>query len=93
MNIKGNVYVLSESASLAWNIGVTWISSISNKRFNQIKKSVRNVPDQALQSLYIKAINAIKKNLQELVQFYPYAPGFQSQHRDDTGFYAGDLLD
>ena len=49
--------------------------------------------DQALQSLYIKAINAIQNNLQELVQFYPYAPGFQSQHhRDDTGFYAGDLL-
>lgn len=77
---------------MAWNIGVTWISSISSKRFNQIKKSVRNVPDQALQSLYIKAINAIQNNLQELVQFYPYAPGFQAQHRDDTGFYAGDLL-
>ncbi|HDR5155776.1 TPA: spore coat protein CotF, partial [Bacillus anthracis] len=44
------------------------------------------------QSLYIKAINAIQNNLQELVQFYPYAPGFQAQHRDDTGFYAGDLL-
>ncbi|HDR4733445.1 TPA: spore coat protein CotF [Bacillus cereus] len=58
----------------------------------KLKKSVRNVPDQALQSLYIKAINAIQNNLQELVQFYPYAPGFQSQHRDDTGFYAGDLL-
>ncbi|EPY7702147.1 MULTISPECIES: spore coat protein CotF [Bacillus cereus group] len=59
----------------------------------KLKKSVRNVPDQALQSLYIKAINVIQNNLQELVQFYPYAPGFQSQqHRDDTGFYAGDLL-
>ena len=40
----------------------------------------------------LKLINAIQNNLQELVQFYPYAPGFQSQHRDDTGFYAGDLL-
>ncbi|MDC2941475.1 spore coat protein [Bacillus cereus] len=48
----------------------------------KLKKSVRNVPDQALQSLYIKAINVIQNNLQELVQFYPYAPGF----------YAGDLL-
>jgi len=35
----------------------------------KLKKSVRNVSDQALQSLYIKAINAIQNNLQELVQF------------------------
>ncbi len=44
----------------------------------KLKKSVRNIPDKALQSLYIKAINVIQNNLQELVQFYPYAPGFQS---------------
>jgi spore coat protein F len=58
----------------------------------KLKKSVRKISDQTLQSLYIQAINAIEKNLQELLQFYPYAPGDQSYQRHDTGFYAGDLL-
>ena len=41
----------------------------------------------------LKAINAIQNNLQELVQFYPYAPEFQAQHRDDTGFTLEIYLD
>jgi spore coat protein F len=58
----------------------------------KLKKSVRKISDQTLQTLYIQAINAIEKNLQELLQFYPYAPGDQTYQRQDTGFYAGDLL-
>ncbi|MGA5662971.1 spore coat protein [Bacillus bombysepticus] len=58
----------------------------------KLKKSVRKVSDQTLQSIYINAINSIQKNLQELIQFYPYAPISQSYEREDLGFYAGDLL-
>ena len=47
----------------------------------KLKKSVRNISDQTLQSLYIKAINAIQNNLKELVQFYSYAPEVQSHQR------------
>ncbi|MEF3306775.1 spore coat protein [Paenibacillus sp. GYB003] len=63
----------------------------------KLKRSVNEVDDPALKSLYIETIKALDGNLRELLAFYPQAPHpHMTRDKDakdpETGFFAGDLL-
>jgi spore coat protein F len=85
---------MSERKHLAWHetLEIHELVAFQANGLVKLKKSVREISDPALQSLYIKAIKSIEKNLTELLAFFPYAPVGQTMHRQDTAFYAGDLL-
>lgn len=61
----------------------------------KIKKGLKEIKDDQLQRLYLQTIKELEANLQELLQFYPYAPhpGKSSEYREyGDSFFAGDLL-
>lgn len=61
----------------------------------KLKKSVGEVKDSKLRSLYLSAIKNMERNIEELLQFYTLAPNpdMDDEPRNlGTGFYAGDLL-
>ncbi|WP_158736359.1 spore coat protein [Alteribacillus sp. YIM 98480] len=61
----------------------------------KLKQMYPQVSNRELQQLYGEAIQSLEQNLNELLQFFPYAPR-EPQERNErdpmTGFYAGDLL-
>ncbi|RLL46577.1 spore coat protein [Oceanobacillus piezotolerans] len=61
----------------------------------KLKKFYPEVKDAELQSIYQHTINGIEMNLQELLQFYSFAPRDEDEEdlrNLDTGFFSGDLL-
>jgi spore coat protein F len=58
----------------------------------QLKKSVKDIPDEELKGLYQYAIGKIEKNLWELLRFYQEAPQVSDHYMDETSFFAGNLL-
>lgn len=60
----------------------------------KLKMGLQHIEDPALQTIYLQTIKELEMNLNELLQFYPYAPqpGSSSDYRISDSFYAGDLL-
>ncbi|WP_077211721.1 spore coat protein [Bacillus dakarensis] len=60
----------------------------------KLKKAYRHISDVELRGIYEKAIQGLTSNINELIQFYPAAPGYDNRNevRNDRAFYAGDLL-
>lgn len=61
----------------------------------KLKMSFKKVEDQELRELYRTCIGELEGNLNELLQFYPSAPGYQgreAESRQDVSFFAADLL-
>lgn len=61
----------------------------------KLKKSIGEVEDRELRSIYNQTIKGLEENLRELVKFYNFAPREQEEGEErkiDTGFFAGDLL-
>ncbi|MBT2756778.1 spore coat protein [Mesobacillus foraminis] len=54
----------------------------------------KGIQDPTLQRIYLITIQDLEMNLNELLQFYEYAPhpGQYSEYRTDDSFLAGDLL-
>ncbi|MFP7492192.1 spore coat protein [Terribacillus saccharophilus] len=60
----------------------------------KLKQFIGNVNDGELRTIYEQTIQGLENNLNELLQFFPYAPSSQdaADTRVSTAFYAGDLL-
>ncbi|MBU8769635.1 spore coat protein [Cytobacillus oceanisediminis] len=61
----------------------------------KLKKAYREITDPELKEIYRQSIHALSKNISELLQFYPMAPGsdrFDEERVDKLPFYSGDLL-
>ncbi|MDX8045183.1 spore coat protein [Gracilibacillus sp. S3-1-1] len=60
----------------------------------KLKMGLQQIDDPALQNIYMQTIKELEMNLNELLQFYPYAPhpGQSSDYRVSDSFFAGDLL-
>ncbi|GER70668.1 spore coat protein F [Weizmannia acidilactici] len=63
----------------------------------QCKSSLKNVTDDRLRELYTFSVQALEKNIRDLLQFYPQAPREEEMLEDEerqtgTGFQAGELL-
>jgi len=62
----------------------------------KLKMSIKKITDPELKELYRKCIHDLEGNLKALLKFYTSAAGIQGRDdedvREDTGFYAGDLL-
>ncbi|QGH37035.1 spore coat protein [Gracilibacillus salitolerans] len=60
----------------------------------KLKMGLNQIQDPTLKKIYLQTIKELEMNLNELLQFYPYAPhpGPSSEYRISDSFYAGDLL-
>jgi spore coat protein F len=60
----------------------------------KLKKSVGKVECPTLKTIYMNTIEGLETNLKELLPFIPAAPMYKDARelRDDSAFYAGDLL-
>ncbi|WP_139070050.1 spore coat protein [Bacillus sp. FJAT-27225] len=62
----------------------------------KMKIGIKKIAEAELREIYRRTIRDLEENLTELLQFYPSAPGYGSrdedEFREDTTFYAGDLL-
>lgn len=82
---------------LAWHetLEIHELVAFQSLGLMKLKKTVSEVKDTKLQSLYVTTIKNLEKNIRELLKFYTLAPN--PDMGDDfrnlgTGFYAGDLL-
>lgn len=57
-----------------------------------LKKTMPQIQDPALRTIYGGAIQGVEQNLKELLQFYPSAPDERQSQRDLNAFYSGSLL-
>jgi spore coat protein F len=87
-----------ERRTLAWHetLEMHELVAFQSVGLMKLKLSYKKVPDQELKEIYNKCIHELEHNLNELLKFYPSAPGYQGReednYREDVGFYAGDLL-
>ncbi|WP_257000996.1 spore coat protein [Terribacillus saccharophilus] len=61
----------------------------------KMKQFIGNINDGELRSIYDQTIKGLENNLNELLQFFPYAPGpndVTDTRQVSPAFYAGDLL-
>ncbi|SFJ29648.1 spore coat protein F [Halobacillus dabanensis] len=81
---------------LAWHetLEIHELVAFQSVGLMKLKKAYQNITDPTLQQLYTNAINGLTKNLEELIAFYPMAPGYRADEnrKGDIPFYAGDLL-
>ncbi|CAH0346817.1 spore coat protein [Bacillus sp. CECT 9360] len=83
--------------TLAWHetLELHELVAFSSIGLMKVKKGLKEIKDDALERIYLQTIQDLEKNLQELLQFYPYAPkpGESDEYRMyGDGFLAGDLL-
>ncbi|WP_409305972.1 spore coat protein [Peribacillus sp. SCS-155] len=80
---------------LAWHetLEIHELVAFQSTGLIKLKKHIHKITDPELRSLHAMAIQALEKNIQELVQFYPAAPMYREvEARADNSFYASDLL-
>ncbi|CAM3608011.1 spore coat protein [Marinicrinis lubricantis] len=86
----------AKAKTLAWHetLELHELVAFQSNALMQLKKTVPDVTDQALKSLYTTSIHAIEKNIKELISFFPRAPIPYEENltRNDEGFYSGSLL-
>ena len=61
----------------------------------KLKRFYPEVKDGELRSIYEQTISGLENNLQELLQYYSFAPRVDDEddaRNIDTGFFSGDLL-
>ncbi|WP_174730066.1 spore coat protein [Mesobacillus harenae] len=85
---------MANKKTLAWHETLELHELVAFQSFvlMKLKKSLGEIQDPDLHSLYTFSIQALENNLRELLKFYPAAPGFDGGQRADTAFFAGDLL-
>ncbi|MED3561612.1 spore coat protein [Bacillus xiapuensis] len=86
-----------ERRTLAWHetMELHEIVAFQSIGLMKLKMSFKKVEDQELRELYRKCIGELEGNLNELLKFYPSAPGYQTRDaetRQDVSFFAADLL-
>lgn len=82
---------------LAWHetLEIHELVAFQSLGLMKLKKTVSEVKDTKLQSLYVTTIKDLEKNIQELLKFYTLAPNpdmDEDLRNLGAGFYAGDLL-
>src|SRR5213080_2592369 len=85
-----------ERKPLAWHetMELHELVALQSIGLMKLKMAVRKVSDPQLKELYLLTIRGLENHLNELVKYYPSAPGYQrsEDERELEGFYAGDLL-
>lgn len=85
-----------DRATLAWHetLEMHELVAFQSIGLMKIKMGLKNIQDQHLRRIYLQTIKELELNLNELLQFYPYAPhpGPTSEYRITDSFSAGDLL-
>jgi spore coat protein F len=88
---------LREQNTLAWHetLEIHELVAFQSIGLMKLKMSFRKIADAELRGIYESTIQGLTQNINELVQFYPYAPVSLSrneQMNNDIAFYAADLL-
>lgn len=88
---------LEERKTLAWHetLEIHELVAAQSTGLMKLKKSIGKMNDAELRRIYKQAIGDTELNLNELIRFYPSAPSVserEESEREDTGFYAGELL-
>ncbi|MFD2657545.1 spore coat protein [Gracilibacillus thailandensis] len=82
--------------TLAWHetLEIHELVAFQSIGLMKLKMGLQHIQDPALKNIYLQTIKELEMNLNELLQFYPYAPhpGQSSEYRISDSFYAGDLL-
>lgn len=82
---------------LAWHetLDLHEIVAFQSLGLMKLKKFIGEVKDPELRKIYQHTIKGVENNLEELIQFYTFAPREEEEEdirNMDTGFFAGDLL-
>ncbi|MGP4041050.1 spore coat protein [Gracilibacillus sp. D59] len=82
--------------SLAWHetLEIHELVALQSVGLMKLKMGIYHIQDPTLKNIYLQTIKELEMNLNELLQFYPYAPhpGSSDEYRVSDSFYAGDLL-
>lgn len=96
--METQVHHKSEAGHLAWHetLDMHELVAFQSVSLIKLKKSIHKVKDTELRKLYVFSIQALSKNLRELLAFYPATPHVKKEDQmedyQEIAFYAGDLL-
>jgi spore coat protein F len=81
---------------LAWHetLELHELTALQSTCLMKLKRTIHQVQEPALRSLYAQTIQILDSNLRQLLVFFPKAPMPEAHRNKDpeTGFFAGDLL-
>ncbi|PLS16758.1 spore coat protein [Bacillus sp. M6-12] len=86
---------MNQPKTLAWHetMELHELVALQSTFLYKLKKNVKMIREEELRALYVISIQALEKNIKELIMFYPAAPGMEELRiSEEEVFLASDLL-